>query len=97
MLVILTSNPCIDSLLDHGENRRKNTELWERMQEEVVDVVKEMVAEDVDDEEIHRMIGIMDCNSFSFTSSRDGVMGRGLYPVLAMANHSCVANCRLTG
>jgi len=86
----------IDSLLDHGENRRKNTELWERMQEEAVDVVKEMVAEDVDDEEIHRMIGIMDCNSFSFTSSRDGVMGRGLYPLLAMANHSCVANCRLT-
>jgi len=84
----------IDSLMDHGEERKENTVVWERMQEEVVDVVKEIVADDVDDEEIHRLIGIIDCNSISF--NRDGVMGRGLYTLLAMANHSCVANCRLT-
>ena len=89
--------PLLDTLLDHGHERRKNIEVRERIQEDVVDVVKEMVPEDINDEEIHRLIGIMDCNSISFNSTRDGVMGRGLYPLLAMANHSCVANCRLTG
>jgi hypothetical protein len=80
--------------MDHGEERRRNSELWQRIQVDVVNVVKEMVADDIDDELIHRLTGIMDSNSVSFTSTRDGVMGRALYPLLAVANHSCVANCR---
>ena len=83
--------------MDHNQERRRNTELWERLQEEVVNVVKEMVADDIEDEQIQRIMGIIDTNSISFTSTRDGVMGRALYPLLSVANHSCVANCRLTG
>jgi len=90
------SFPHLDQLMDHNQERRRNTELWERVQEEVVNVVKEMVADDIEDEQIQRMMGIIDTNSISFTSTRDGVMGRALYPLLSVANHSCVANCRLT-
>ena len=83
--------------MDHGKERRRDSEVWQRVQEDVVNVVKEMVADDIDDEHIHRLVGIMDSNSVSFTSTRDGVMGRALYPLLAVANHSCVANCRFAG
>ena len=83
--------------MDHGEERRRDSELWQRVQEDVVNVVKEMVEDDIDDELIHRLTGIMDSNSVSFTSARDGVMGRALYPLLAVANHSCVANSRFAG
>ena len=83
--------------MDHGKERRRNSELWQRVQEDVVNVVNEIVANDIDDELIHRLTGIIDSNSVSFTSARDGVMGRALYPLLAVANHSCVANCRFAG
>ena len=83
--------------MDHGKERRRDSELWQRVQDDVVNVVKEMVADDIDDDHIHRLTGIMDSNSVSFTSARDGVMGRALYPLLAVANHSCVANCRFAG
>ena len=83
--------------MDHGKERKRNSELWQRVQVDVVNVVKEMVADEIDDECIHRLTGIMDSNSVSFTSARDGVMGQALYPLLAVANHSCVANCRFAG
>ena len=83
--------------MDHGKERRRDSELWQRVQDDVVNVVKEMVADDKDDEHIHRLTGIMDINSVSVTSARDGVIGRALYPLLAVANHSCVANCRFAG
>ena len=83
--------------MDHGEERRRDSELWQRVQDDVVNVVKEMVEDDIDDELIHRLTGIMDSNSVSFTSARDGVMRRALYPLLAVANHSCVANSRFAG
>ena len=81
--------------MDHSQERRDNSEVWEKDQHEVVDVVKEMVADDIDDELIHRLVGILDSNSVSF--ARDGVMGRALYPLLAVVNHSCVANCVFAG
>ena len=86
-----------DQLMDHREERRQNSEVWKMVQHEVVDAVKELVADDIDDELIHRMIGILNINSVSFTGARDGVTGRALYPLLAVVNHSCVANSRFAG
>lgn len=72
------------------------------VQTEVVDVIKEL-RPDVKESLIHRLIGILNINSVSFhlraayPEPSRAPRGRALYPVLALASHSCVANARYTG
>ena len=83
--------------MDHSEERKANEEAWTKSQQEVVDIIKELLEEDIDDEEIHRLMGILQINSLHFSSSRDGVTGQALYPLLSLVNHSCLANSRFAG
>ena len=83
--------------MDHSEERKANEEAWTKSQHEVVDIVKELVEEDIEDEEIHRLMGILHINSLHFSSTRDGVTGQALYPLLSVVNHSCLANSRFAG
>lgn len=85
----------IDLLMDHEEERRRNSEEWEMFQSEVVDVVRN-VRPDVDDALVHKLIGILNTNSVSFSFKKDARKGRVLYPRLSLASHSCVANARYT-
>jgi len=85
----------IDQLMDHDAERRKNPGEWSMFQKEVVDVVK-TVRPDVDDDLVHKLIGILNTNSVSFNFKKDSRKGRILYPCLSLASHSCVANARYT-
>jgi len=84
----------IDKLTDHDLERKEDAENRMMIQHEVIIPVKDITETDVDDEELHRLVGIIETNSIAFTNARDGVMGRALYPTLSLANHSCIANTR---
>ena len=56
--------------MDHEEERRRNSEEWEMFQSEVVDVVRN-VRPDVDDALVHKLIGILNTNSVSFSFKKD--------------------------
>ena len=59
-----------DQLMDHDAERRKNPGEWSMFQKEVVDVVK-TVRQDVDDDLVHKLIGILNTNSVSFNFKKD--------------------------
>ena len=63
-------SPSPDLLMDHEEERRRNSEEWEMFQSEVVDVVRN-VRPDVDDALVHKLIGILNTNSVSFSFKKD--------------------------
>ena len=63
-------SPSLDLLMDHEEERRRNSEEWEMFQSEVVDVVRN-VRPDVDDALVHKLIGILNTNSVSFSFKKD--------------------------
>ena len=63
-------SPSLDLLMDHEEERRRNSEEWEMFQSEVVDVVCN-VRPDVDDALVHKLIGILNTNSVSFSFKKD--------------------------
>ena len=56
--------------MDHDAERRKNPVEWSMFQKEVVDVVK-TVRPDVDDDLVHKLIGILNTNSVSFNFKKD--------------------------
>ena len=87
----------LDKLTDHDLERKEDAENRMMIQHEVIIPVKDITETDVDDEELHRLVGIIETNSIAFTNARDGVMGRALYPTLSLANHSCIANTRFAG
>ena len=89
------SNPVLDKLLDHEEERRQDVGEWKRIQTDVVDVIKQK--KDVEDDLIHRLIGILSTNSLGFSFRKEKVNGRALYPLLSIVSHRCVANARYSG
>ena len=56
--------------MDHDAERRKNPGEWSMFQKEVVDVVK-TARPDVDDDLVHKLIGILNTNSVSFSFKKD--------------------------
>ena len=70
----------------HIEERRENENEWKRVQTDVVDVVHEVIEDDIDNMLLHKMYGILSINCVT----TDDVCA--LYPILAMVNHSCLAN-----
>jgi hypothetical protein len=89
------SDHVLDKLLDHEEERRQDMVEWKRMQRDVVDVI--IQNKDVDDDLIHRLIGILNTNCLGFSFRKEKVEGRALYPLLSIVSHSCVANARYAG
>ena len=89
------SNPVLDKLLDHEEERRQDVGEWKRIQREVVDVVKQ--ERDVEDGLIHHLVGILSTNCLGFSFKKQNVEGRALYPLLSIVSHSCVSNARYAG
>ena len=89
------SNHVLDKLLDHDDERRQDMVEWKRIQRDVVDVIKQK--KDVEDDLIHRLIGILNTNCLGFSFRKEKVEGRALYPLLSIVSHSCVANARYAG
>jgi hypothetical protein len=85
----------LDKLLDHEEERRQDMVEWKRIQRDVVDVIKQK--KDVEDDLIHRLIGILNTNCLGFSFRKEKVEGRALYPMLSIVSHSCVPNAQYSG
>ena len=85
----------LDKLMDNEEERRQDVGEWKRIQREVVDVIKQK--KDVEDDLIHRFIGILNTNCLGFSFRKQKVEGRVLYPLLSIVSHSCVSNARYAG
>ena len=83
--------------MDHGNERKKSLEEWKLFQKNVVDPFVALDDKMFDEEEIQKMIGILNINCVSFNFSREKFCGRGLYPTLSLISHSCVANASYRG
>ena len=83
--------------MDHMNERKKSADEWEIFQKNVVEPIVALYGNTVEEEEIQRMVGILNINSVSFTFPRERLDGRALYPALSLISHSCVANTRYQG
>jgi len=86
----------IDKLMSHKDERKKTTTEWNAFQTTVVDPIVEAlgVEFDISEEVVQDVIGKLNINCASFSFSKERILGRGLYPLLSLASHSCVANAR---
>jgi len=86
----------VDKLMSHNEERQKTAIEWNAFQTTVVEPIVEALGDELDISEdiLQDMIGKLNINCASFSFSKEKILGRGLYPVLSLASHSCVANAR---
>ena len=76
-----------DKMMDHVEERKKDAREWSAVQEKVIHVLQKILDEDdICESVLQKLYGIIVTNCVTV---EDRLC---LYPVLAMINHSCVAN-----
>ena len=82
-------------MMDHNKERVEDGH-WEVCQHNIVNFLMEICSLDFTEEEINHVIGVIEVNAFevSLGTSTGGQTGRGVFPLLAKLNHSCVSNCR---
>ena len=84
-------------LMDHDEDRRKETRYQEMFQINVVDFLRKTCGFDYTEEEIFRVIGILRTNAFHIQDpimKRYNVGGRAIFPTFSFLSHSCISNAR---
>ena len=84
-------------LMDHDEDRRKETRYQEMFQVNVVDFLRKICGFDYTEEEIFRVIGILRTNAFHIQDpimKRYNVGGRAIFPTFSFLSHSCISNAR---
>ena len=81
--------------MDHDEERRQDVCEWKMFQRDVVDIIKHH--KNVEDDLIHRLIGLLNVNCVGIRFKKEKIQGRALYPVLSRVSHSCVSNARYAG
>jgi len=91
----------IQLLMDHDEERRKETEYWSMFQRNVVNYlrVKGGLADTFTEDEINRAIGILRTNAFQIEHpymAAVGTSGKAIYPTFSFLSHSCLSNARYT-
>ena len=69
----------IDKLMDHEEERRQDLNEWKMFQKDVVDIIRQH--KDVDDDQIHHLIGLLSINCVGVRFKKDKKEGRALYPL----------------
>lgn len=89
----------VQLLMDHDEERRRETEYWAMFQRNVVDFMRKMLglADTYSEQEIHRAIGILRTNAFQVEHpylAAQGTSGKAIYPTFSFLSHSCMANAR---
>ena len=73
----------------HHLHDRPRDEHWQIYQANVVDYLRNRWGiDDEDEDELSRAVSVLEVNAF------DVVGGRGVYPLAALMNHSCVANAK---
>ena len=85
--------------MSHVEERKESIEEWKLFHKNIVSPVVETLGADLDvsEEDVEMAIGQLNVNCVSFRFANDGCEGRGLYPTLSLASHSCVSNARYQG
>lgn len=82
-----------EGLMDHVEERRGN-EYWNTSQEHVVHhIINKCGQKQFSVDQINRAVGILETNCWEFQSFVT-CGNRGLFPLLALVNHSCRPNLR---
>ena len=97
LLLARASDPAacrtLDRLVSHYDRRRQMA-MYERMDQSVVAVMKQLLrVEQFDTEAIRTACGILDTNSFEVRMSGKSKM-RALYPTVSLMNHNCRPNTR---
>lgn len=73
--------------MDHVEERKQEASGWGAVQEKIIHVLQKILTEDdLCESVLHKLYGIIATNCVTV---EDRIC---LYPVVAMINHSCVAN-----
>ena len=89
----------VQFLMDHDEERRKETEYWNMFQRNVVDFMRKglKLADTYSEQEIHRAIGILRTNAFQIEHpylAAQGTSGKAVYPTFSYLSHTCICNAR---
>ena len=74
-------------LMDHNEERKKYTDLWNQQKKYVNEYLKKCGL-DFTDEEYDRAVGLLWTNSFSCRDSE----GQAIFPIFSIVSHSCSPN-----
>ncbi|RXG53888.1 Protein msta, isoform A [Armadillidium vulgare] len=86
--------------MESHDELRKDTELWETEQKNVVEFLQEKVKIKHSSELIHRVTGILDVNCHEVRSNipdtKNEFRARGIYPLCAMMSHDCSSNTHHT-
>ena len=75
-------------LMDHNEDRIKDSELWSTYQTYVNQFLKGCDP-DLKDEDINRAVGLLWTNAFACSNGG----GQAIFPTFSLMSHSCVPNC----
>ena len=72
----------IDKLMNHEEERRQDVNEWKMFQKDVVDIIRQH--KDVDDDQIHHLIGLLSINCVGVRFKKKGKHFTPCYPLRAI-------------
>lgn len=81
----------IQSMESHNDLRKKIPKIWERNQNVIVNMIRNIwKIKDFTEEEIHTVCGVLEVNSFEI--GQNGARARALYPSAFLLAHACTPN-----
>ena len=90
-----TFSNCFDKLMDHKEERLAERDKYiEPYREEVINKLLRMNTIQTSEEEICRLLGVLDVNCLAVRGKDGPYKGRGIFPTACLMNHSCICNTR---
>ncbi len=86
----------IERMMDHNEEHRAKTDVWNTYKENVVDFlrIKCGLKDKYSEEELFHGLGVLDVNGVKINSGTGVVTGHGLYGLTALLSHSCLSNSK---
>ena len=83
----------IDKFLDHKDERLAYPDYWKNVKENVVDLIMAMDDIWVTEDDIFRIVGLIDTNAREI-SNRNGACYNGFFNLGSILSHRCVFNQR---
>ena len=85
----------VTQFMDHKSERFKFEDYWILIKKTIVDVILDLpgIPEDTTEEDILRIIGLLDTNSHEI-HNRNGIAYKGMFPIGALLSHRCIVNSR---
>ena len=84
----------VNTLMDHGQERRMDMKTWMLNNVLVVGFIKKVLGQKLDDHMIQRAIGLLKTNSVKLDAKPGYTTGSAIYPTFSYLNHNCVCNSR---